>query len=105
MWAESEVGKGSTFHFTVRAQASFTDPPDHLNGTNPLLAGKSVLVVDDNQSTGAMLTEILCSWGMIVRYTDQPQVAASIVTTASTARTPPNRLSKLAPTGRRAIAE
>src|SRR5690348_15492479 len=92
MWAESEVGKGSTFHFTVRARSSFSDPPDYLRGNSALLSGKSVLIVDDNASTGAMLTEMTRFWGMNVRYTDSPQTAAQIVASASTAPHALNRL-------------
>lgn len=62
IWAESNVGEGSTFHFLTRlglqteSQASRTDNPDVLHGL-------SVLVVDDNATNRLILTEILTSWG------------------------------------------
>jgi signal transduction histidine kinase/CheY-like chemotaxis protein len=69
VWAESEVGRGSMFHFTVRLPLS-TDailPPPRV----PNLEGLSVLVVDDNAVNRRILSELLASWGL------RPAVAAS----------------------------
>jgi signal transduction histidine kinase len=50
MWAESPgPGQGATFHFSIRvplAPALKTRP--YLSADQPLLAGKKLLVVDDN---------------------------------------------------------
>ena len=71
MWADSQVGEGSTFHFSIQIN---TDP----NATFPIvvpdlehLQGKSVLIVDDNETNRFILARQTISWGM------EPQIFAS----------------------------
>jgi CheY-like chemotaxis protein len=69
IWVESEPGKGSQFHFTLclgAAGNTAAQPPDGAS-----LAGKSVLVVDDNFTNRRILTEMFWMWDM------QPAEAAS----------------------------
>jgi signal transduction histidine kinase/CheY-like chemotaxis protein/ligand-binding sensor domain-containing protein len=70
MWVESELGKGSRFHFTVQVgtvvDAITTRPPDPVR-----LAGLPVLVVDDNLTNRRILGEMLRHWGM------RPELAPS----------------------------
>jgi signal transduction histidine kinase/CheY-like chemotaxis protein/ligand-binding sensor domain-containing protein len=69
MWVESEVGKGSRFHFTAQvgtARGSVSiEPPERVQ-----LTGLPVLVVDDNLTNRRILGEMLRRWGM------QPELAA-----------------------------
>ncbi len=63
MWVESEVGRGSTFHFTAqfRTQSAAPAPvPVDLAA----LDGLRVLVVDDNATNRHILKEILTNWRM-----------------------------------------
>jgi CheY-like chemotaxis protein len=63
MWVESELGKGTRFHFTVPVETASADvgkePPARVE-----LAGFPVLVVDDNLTNRRILGEMLRHWGM-----------------------------------------
>ncbi len=74
MWLESEgvPGKGSTFHFTIRAEAVPSPTRVHLSGTQPKLSGKHALIVDDNATNRRILTLQMQPWGMITRDTGSP---------------------------------
>lgn len=65
MWAESEVGKGSTFHFTIQAQAVEGAWPMYLEKAQPKLRGKRVLVVEDDLADRKALILQTQDWGMV----------------------------------------
>ena len=62
---DSEVGRGSEFHFTLRAAAAESPVSTRrdLSGEQPSLSGKRVLVVDDNATNRRILTAQLDAWG------------------------------------------
>lgn len=70
IWVESQIGRGSTFHFSIRADAA-QEGQSSLIGVQPHLAGKSVLIVEDNRACRHILGGYAYSWGM------SPLIAAS----------------------------
>jgi CheY-like chemotaxis protein len=75
IWAESEPGKGSTFHFTIVADEVEALERATGDGEQPELAGKRVLIVDDNASNRLLLKLQTERWGMRARDTNSPAVA------------------------------
>jgi len=64
IWVESRPGEGSIFHFTMRVGRAADPASTGEGGTEPRLAGRCVLIVDDNATCRAILAESCVQWGM-----------------------------------------
>ncbi|MEN8178359.1 MAG: response regulator [Pseudomonadota bacterium] len=67
IWVESESGKGSTFHFTVRLQEWLNPKPYRQDDANAIdMKGLRVLIVDDSSSARVILGAMLAEQGIQV---------------------------------------
>ena len=63
IWVESELGRGSIFHFTAKLVVrDDVARPDRQR--TEILSQTKVLVVDDNATNRRILNEMLTNWGM-----------------------------------------
>ena len=75
IWLESELGRGSTFHFTITVgaeQATRIEDPANTTGTR-------VLIVDDNATGRKMLRKLTESWGMVPTEVDSGPAALDLI--------------------------
>ena len=63
IWAESEEGVGSTFHFTIETNTSQSERPFAV--ASHQLVGKRALIVEDNKTNRRILSRQAHDWGMI----------------------------------------
>jgi two-component system, sensor histidine kinase and response regulator len=71
IWVESQVGEGSTFHFTAKFGRFGAGAPADDTAGIAILNNLPVLVVDDNFTNRRILERVLRGWGML------PELAAS----------------------------
>ncbi|PWU17937.1 MAG: hypothetical protein C5B50_10225, partial [Verrucomicrobia bacterium] len=70
MWVESVPQKGSIFQFTLPLAAAPEPAVRPLEGPQAVLAGKRLLIVDDNETNRRILTVQTAKWGMTARATE-----------------------------------
>jgi signal transduction histidine kinase/DNA-binding response OmpR family regulator len=75
IWAESEHGKGSTFHVTFCADEVAAPTRSTRDAEELELTGSRVLIVDDNRNNRLVLKLQAERWGMLARDTDSPATA------------------------------
>ena len=88
IWVESELGKGSRFHFTAQfrvtgGKVDAARPPAELP-----LTGIPVLIVDDNATNRRVLGESVARWGMRVSTTTRAEDALGMLRWAVKAGAP-----------------
>jgi signal transduction histidine kinase/CheY-like chemotaxis protein/HPt (histidine-containing phosphotransfer) domain-containing protein len=62
IWVESEAGKGTQFHFTVRLKALFMPPVSEYGGASDNLSRVKVLLVDDHAGNRRIIEGMLSQW-------------------------------------------
>jgi len=66
IWVDSEAGKGATFHFTILVRASAAVAPPPWQAAQPQLAGKRLLVVEDNPTNLRIIAQRARQWGVVL---------------------------------------
>ncbi len=87
IWVESEPGKGSTFHFTVRMALGTSSQAESNGQYLPAkhcvkLQGLPILIVDDNATNRRILMEILKNWRMCPTAVDNGKDALTTMKNA-----------------------
>jgi CheY-like chemotaxis protein/HPt (histidine-containing phosphotransfer) domain-containing protein len=77
--AESEEGKGSAFYIDFTAQEADAPKRALFDGTQPQLAGRRLLVVDDNATNREIISRQTQSWGMETVATESPTRALALI--------------------------
>ena len=86
IWLESEQGKGSTFHFTVRLGEAALAPERPRAQLS--LGENSFLIVDDNAASRRILERILAGWGLSPVSARSGHEALAVLSQAANARNP-----------------
>lgn len=76
---ESEEGVGSTFTFTAWIQAANDVQYSFPRGIQSVLAGKKLLVVDDNEASRSVLEQHAVEWGMQVSHARNEEEALRLL--------------------------
>ncbi len=64
IWLDSELGSGSTFHFTVLLERARAPVPKQVAAPSHALHGLPVLAADDNATNRRLLEAMLTAWGV-----------------------------------------
>ncbi len=80
MWVESEEGEGSTFSFTILAQAVSPNSSQLDQALIKTIKGKRILLINDNEPSQALLAKQLKAWGIVVDR--QPSGLSAFLTLA-----------------------
>lgn len=74
IWVESEVGEGSTFHFTILVKEAPSRPLEMIDALE-LFQGKRAILIDDNPTNVDIIERQCRIWGFDTRSFIEPQVA------------------------------
>ena len=72
VWVESVEGSGTTFFFTIRAAVVPAPKQAQMSVAKVELAGKRLLIVDDNATNRRILSLQAHSWAMVPHTTESP---------------------------------
>jgi two-component system, sensor histidine kinase and response regulator len=88
LWLESEVGRGSTFHFTCHFGFADSISPTAQSTDPDIIRNLPVLVVDDNDTNRRILVEMLFTWGMKPESVGSGEAAIAALGRASQEKRP-----------------
>ena len=87
LWVESEVSRGSTFHFTT-AMGLVPAASRGGDGARAMAAGTRVLVVNGHRTNRDILLEILASWQIEARAVESAEETLSAMAAAEACHVP-----------------
>ena len=87
IWVESELGTGTTFHFTLRCQSAATLPVAS-NNAEGWLVGQQVLVVDNYAPSRGALARLSARFGLVITEVESAAAAITLLDTPGAALAP-----------------
>jgi two-component system, sensor histidine kinase and response regulator len=88
IWVESDVGKGTQFHFTVRLKTLLQAPASGLSVSVEALRGLKILVADDHPTNRRILDRLLMQWGARTTCAEDGGEALSLLVSAAGEKEP-----------------
>jgi PAS domain S-box-containing protein len=88
IWVESEIGRGTQFHFTVQFKRVGGKTPTETTAAPETLHGIKVLVADDNATNRRILEGMLKRWDMQAKSVGSGDEALAELCAAGRAREP-----------------
>ena len=85
IWSESELGRGSTFHFTMRFPLSAKLSSRVAQQPTVPLQNMPVLIVDDNATNRSILVEMFSHWQMCPTAVENGRLALTAMQLSSNA--------------------
>jgi signal transduction histidine kinase/DNA-binding response OmpR family regulator len=79
MWVESEIGRGSAFFFTIRAQVGANQGRIYEPAPMPLLSGRRLLIVSSNEHTRRTVSRQAQAWGMLAAISSSSHEALASI--------------------------
>ena len=83
IWVESDIGRGSTFHFTVRFRMQKISSRKYKPVGAEMLQGLPLLIVDDNATNRRILQETVFGWQMKPTPTESGPKALTLLERAN----------------------
>lgn len=83
LWVESELGKGSAFHFTCRLGVSAKTDEIDYKVDMAVIRDLKILIVDDNDTNRKILSKQIIKWGATPIMTSSGKEAISILESLS----------------------
>jgi two-component system, sensor histidine kinase and response regulator len=88
IWVESELGRGSTFHFTIHFGTADGKTRERKVPDPEILQNSGVLIVDDNQTNRTILLQMLAGWGLRAEAVGGARLALEALERARAAKQP-----------------
>lgn len=84
IWAESTLGVGSRFHFTLKTQQAEGKLKPFLYPNIPEIAGKRILIIENNPVNHQALQDFCSAWGAITQACTNTNEAISLLISGNT---------------------
>jgi two-component system, sensor histidine kinase and response regulator len=88
IWVESELGHGSTFHFTMHFGIADGKNRERKVPDPEILQNSGALIVDDNQTNRTILLQMLAEWGLRAEAVGGVRLALEALERARAAKQP-----------------